>query len=474
MNARTGICIIVKESFGWRWSLILVAVWFVIVDLIRKTMEGTQSLLIVSDVLVLSVFCVFFIRYYLFMRRSVHFYLPKHLKLLLFVFGFIVIIQSLNPTTPDFILRIAGLRTYIFYVPAVGLGLFFLQSTAALKGVSRFLLILTLPVILLSIYQVASDPASLSITMTSMDHNVHSYGRYNFDLIPATFASSRRFGRFLFLVYPFVYGIAAYRNKPRLARLGFLSLFMTAAIISGSREIVVLLLLFHIMFWVLTSKGKLKKYAISFLLFISLIVTWATILNFDSDDITEENYRIRAILSSQEDWKFRFKIYLQDAFLKPASKYSGSELIWGTGVGTYGQETFLIGDQDYTRSLGINRMAGDAGVTKLLVELGIMGFLYFMMIYFIILKVLWQRMKPLKGHKIYPLAMAVYFIPIGWLILFLKAHTVISDGMMSFGLWFSVGFILALAHYGATGYFPVSVRKAVVDNAIAMKNKEGI
>jgi hypothetical protein len=179
---------IVNAPFGWRWGVILIALWFVIVDLIRKIMEGTQALLIVSDVLVLSVFCVCFIRYYLFMRRSVHFYLPKHLKLLLLVFGFMVIIQSLNPTIPDVILRIAGLRTYIFYVPAVGLGLFFLQSTAALKGVSRFLLILTLPVILVSIYQVASDPESLGVTMKSMDHDVHSYGRYNFDLIPATFA----------------------------------------------------------------------------------------------------------------------------------------------------------------------------------------------------------------------------------------------------------------------------------------------
>jgi hypothetical protein len=276
-------------------------------------------------------------------------------------------------------------------------------------------------------------------------------------------------GRFLFLVYPFVYGIAAYRNEPRLARLGLFLLFMAAAIISGSREIVVLLLLFHTVFWVLTSKGNLRKYAISFLLFVFLILAWTTVLNFQSRDITEENYRIRAILSSQEEWKFRLKIYLLDAFLKPSRKYSDLEFIWGTGVGTYGSETYLIGDVNYTRSLAINRMAGDAGMTKLLVELGVMGLLCFMVMYLIILKVLWRRVRLLKGHEIYPLAMAVYFIPIGWLILFLKAHTVISDGMMSFGLWFSIGIILALTHYGKTGFFPVSIRKAMMGNTIVMK-----
>ena len=57
--------------------------------------------------------------------------------------------------------------------------------------------------------------------------------------------------------------------------------------------------------------------------------------------------------------------------------------------------------------------------------------------------------------NIYPVAVAVFFIPVGWLILFIKAHTVISDGMMSFGLWFSIGTILALRYYVATDRFPV-------------------
>lgn len=443
---------------NWRWGLMTVAVWFVIVDLIRKTMEGTKALLMVSDGLMLFVFCVFLLQYYFFRKRGVEKYIPQKVKLLLVGFSCIVIIQSLNPMIPDLILRIAGLRTYLFYIPTIMLGLFFLRSENDLKQLYIFLLFLSLPVILLSFYQVASDPTKLGVALVSMGHKVHSFGIYNVDLVPATFASSKRYGRFLFLVYPFLYGFSAYYNRSIIIHLGLFLLFMLAAVASGSKEIVVILILFHAMFWILTTKKKINKYATIFLILISAVVAWNTVLNFSSYNLTEENYRVRAILSNQKDWKYRIKTYLYGPFLYASREYKGSELFWGTGVGTYGSETALVANYvlpPIKNNTWIVRGSGDSGITKLLVELGVFGMIYFFITYFVILKLLWQSVKEIKNHRIYPMAVAVFFIPVGWLILFLKAHTVISDGMMSFGLWFSVGIILALRHYAVTGRFPV-------------------
>lgn len=442
---------------NWRWGLMTVVVWFVVVDLIRKTMEGTKYLLMVSDGLMAFLFCVFLLQYYFFGKGGVAKYIPKKFQLLLIGFSGIVIIQSLNPWIPELILRIAGLRTYLFYIPAIALGLFALRAENDLKYLYNFLFFLSIPVILLSFYQVASDPTKLGVALASMGHKVHSFGIYNVDLISATFASSKRYGRFLFLVYPFIYGISVYYSKSKIKHLGLFLLFMTAAIVSGSREIVVLLLLFHAMFWFLTSRRKINRYAVVFFVFISVVVLWHTVLNFENIvyDITEKNYRYKSILSNQEDWLNRFKIYTYGALIDARCEYSGSELFFGTGVGTYGQETALIGNQEYVRALGINKQAGDAGITKLLVELGIIGVNCFFVMYLIILRLLWRSVKHLKNHKIYPVAVAVFFIPVGWLILFMKAHTVISDGMMSFGLWFSIGIILALRYYAVTGRFPV-------------------
>ena len=441
----------------WRWGLMSVVIWFVVVDLIRKTMGGTKALLMVSDGLVAFVFCVFLLQYYFVGKGGVAKYIPKKFQLLLVGFSCIVIIQSLNPWIPELILRIAGLRTYLFYIPVIALGLFVLRSENDLKHFYKSLLFLSIPVILFSFYQVASDPTKLGLALASMEHKVHSFGIYNVDLISATFASSKRYGRFLFLVYPFIYGISVYCGKSKIKHLGLFLLFMTAAIVSGSKEIVVLLLLFHAMFWFLTSRRKINRYAVVFFILISVVAVWHTVLNFENTvyDITEKNYRYKFILSNQEDWLNRFKIYSYGALIDARREYSGSELFLGSGVGTYGQETALIGDQEYGRSIGINRSGEDSGIAKLVVELGVFGATYFFVMYVIILRLLWRSIKRLKNHKIYPVAVAVFFIPVGWLILFIKAHTVISDGMMSFGLWFSVGIILAMKYYVATDRFPV-------------------
>ena len=414
---------------NWRWGIASIVVWFVVVDLIRKTMGGTKYLLMVSDGIVLFVFCVFLFQYYFFGKGRVGKYIPKKIQLLLVGFGCIVIIQSLNPGIPELILRIAGLRTYLFYILAIALGLYFLRSENDLRRLYRILLFLSFTVISLSFYQAASDPARLAVTMVSMEHKVHSFGIYNVDLISATFASSKRYGRFLFLVYPFIYGISVYYSGSKIKHLGLFLLFMAAAIVSGSREIVIILLLFHAMFWFLTSKRKINRYTIVFFIVISAVVVWSTVLNFENTvyDITEKNYRYRFIFSGQDDWKDRFKMYTYGALVSAISEYPGWELFWGNGVGTYGAETFLSGTPDGGREIGINRLAGDSGITKLLVELGMFGAIYFFFMYFIILRLLWRSIKRLKNHRIYPVLVAVFFIPIGWLILFMKAHTVISD-----------------------------------------------
>jgi hypothetical protein len=449
---------------NWRWGLITVAVWFVVVDLIRKTMEGTKVLLMVSDGLVAFVFCVFLLQYYFFGKGGITKYIPKKFQLLLIGFSCIVIIQSLNPGIPALILRIAGLRTYIFYIPVIALGLFALRSENDLKYLYKFLLFLSIPVILLSFYQVASDQTKLAVALVSMEHKVHSFGIYNVDLISATFASSKRYGRFLFLVYPFIYGISVYYNKSKIKHLGLFLLFMTAAIVSGSKEIIVLLLLFHAMFWFLTFKRKINRYALVFFISISVVVLWHTVLNFKNtvNDITGENYRYKYILSNQEDWLNRFKIYTYGPFLNVFDQYSDSELVFGSGIGTYGQETALIENIGHAKQMELIQGANDSGITKLLIELGVLGLIYFFVMYVIILRLLWRSIKRLKNHKIYPVALAVFFIPVGWLILFLKAHTVISDGMMSFGLWFSVGIILALRYYVATDRFPVVDQRRLI------------
>lgn len=449
----------VPITINWRWGLMAVVILFVVQDLIRKTMDGSRTLLILSDSLVVLLFSLVY-SHCLLKRKRVLPYIPPGLQLMLLGFTFIILIQSLNPGIPDIILRLIGIRTYLLYIPAIGLGLFLLRAEKDFYKIYIFLLAVAIPVIFVSFFQAITDPQKLGVALVSMDNQIHSYGDYSFNLISSTFASSKRYGRFLFLIYPYLYGASLYFNKPRIIRLSVVLLFMAAAVISGAREAFVILLLFHAMFWGATSKTKLAKHAIFLIMIITIIITWNTLLNFDDDRITAENYRLKAILSNKQDWKERFEQPFRD-ILRMREAYNGSELLWGSGIGTYGQEPTLLGDQNTVISLGINRAEGDSGVAKLLVELGLIGFLYFLGMYLLILRLLWNRVITLKDHRVYPIAVAMFFIPLGWLVLFLKAHTVISDGMMSFGLWFAVGFIFSLSYYGAAGAFPALSKTAI-------------
>jgi len=458
----------------WRSGICVLLVWFAVVDFLRKFLSGTTALLAVTDVLVLAIYLIFFLRYP--GGRSVHRRVGTGLPWPVWVagaaFAAVVVIQAFNPFIPALLLGLAGLRTYLFYIPAVLLGRFFLRSEDEVPRLFRFLVWLSIPLILLAWVQAIIDPSKLAQALLSMDSNVHSFGTFEFRLIPSTFASSKRFGRFLVIVYPTLYGLALYLGKGRPMRLGFFLLFLSAAVISGSRDTIMLLILFHIVLYLLLAPNLLRKAGLLVLIASAAILVWNTVLNFDQTSLTEENYRVRSLLSSRSDWTQRVRWYLLDPMTALREQYSASELLWGTGAGTYGAETGLLGDLNYARTLGLSRAVGsegeegmntygvtDAGLSRLVVELGVPGLAAFVAFYSSLVFALWRRTIAIRRDRRYPLAAALLFVPIAWLTLGAKAHNVLSDGMALFGVWFVVGILLSLWFRAVSGQYPAqSVR----------------
>jgi hypothetical protein len=438
----------------WRWGISSILIWFVIVDLIRKVLGGTKSLLILSDSLVAFVFLLFFLKYCIIGNRRVIRYIPKKLQLLFIGFSCIVMVQTLNPGIPHYIIRIAGFRSYLFYLPTIMLGLFLLRSEIDINRLGKFLLFLAIPVILFSFYQAFLSSTMSGAAFSSLGHKVHSFGNYEFDLISATFASSKRYGRFLFLIYPFIFSISVYKKKSKIKQLGLCFMFFAAAVISGSREIVVVLVLYHAFFWLFYSKKQINRFMKICIILLSAILIWNTILNFaDNSIVMDYSYRIKATLANQETWKNRIDIYLFEPFKNITDSPSLYKAILGHGVGMYGQERTLLKIKKPIED-EVVVYGGDSGITKLIRELGLLGFFYFIFMYAIILKFLWDSLVKFKSHSIYPIALSTIFIPIGWFVLMVKAHTIISDGMVSFGLWFAVGIFISLKFYVTTGRFP--------------------
>ena len=102
---------------------------------------------------------------------------------------------------------------------------------------------------------------------------------------------------------------------------------------------------------------------------------------------------------------------------------------------------------------GKTRPVGDAGISKILIELGIGGLFLFMILFSAIIFYMGKTLQTIQNFKMFSSLVALLYIPIGWMILFFKAHSVISDGMMSLGLWFFIGMFFSLAYYDQTGEF---------------------
>lgn len=439
----------------WRWGFVVLVCWFVFVDMLRKMIGGSPLLLMASDSLMLYTCFAFFLWCHLRAEVSSVKYIPRPVWVLIFCIVCIVLIQAANPAIPYLVLAVAGVRTYLLYIPALILGVFLFRREADIKKTFLFLFILSAIVIGISFVEVILGPERLGVAFSSMGHPVHSFGNYLIELVPATFASSKRYGRFLFLMYPFLYGFACMCRGKKILRIGLFILFFVAAVISGSKEIVVIIILYHFYFLVVRIDSNIKKYALLMGIASVVIVAWFTILNFDNSEINESNYRILGILSNQDDWMYRLKIYTYGALDDVKNVYSSQELMRGSGVGTYGQETRLIGESEYVRTLGLSRDAGDAGLTKLLVELGVWGAIFYLCCYLSLLFVLWRYSQSIGNKRMREIALSILFIPIGWLILYFKAHTLLSDGMVSFGLWFSCGVIIALYYNDKCKQFPV-------------------
>jgi hypothetical protein len=456
----------------WRTGVGVLLVWFAIVDLLRKFLSGTTILLAVTDILVLAIYVTFFLRYPggrpLHRRTGTGLPWPVWVAGTLFV-G-IILIQAFNPAIPVPLLGLVGLRSYVFYIPAAVLGRFLIRSDDEIPYLFRFLLSLSIPLILLAWMQAIIDPSKLAEALLSMDSNIHSFGTFEFRLIPSTFASSKRFGRFLLVVYPTLYGLALYLGKSRSMRFCLFAMFMSAALISGSRDIVMLLLVFHVVMYVFLAPNLMRKIGFLLLTTAAVLVVWNTFLNFDQTTITEENYRLRSVFSNRSDWIQRVRWALVDPITTLREQYTASELFWGTGAGTYGAETGLLGGLDHARTLGLSRAVGseaddgmntygvaDAGMTRLLVEVGIPGFAAFLCLYSFLLFALWRRTISTREDPLFPVIAALLFVPIGWLVLGAKAHTALNDGMALFGVWFVIGLSLSFWFRVKTGRYPAGI-----------------
>ncbi|MGY4706898.1 hypothetical protein ACVNPS_03970 [Candidatus Bipolaricaulota sp. J31] len=424
-------------------SLFVVLLIITFIDFFRKLLGGEPLLLAIVDASLLFLLFFFYAPYLFGWRKRLGVLkgMGPFLKLALGLYIFIVIIQALNPSMPSWLVALAGLRSYLLAIPMIGVGWYVAETwrdkdyEQALK-VIRFLIVLSVLFGALDLMTRPLElPASLANVLRPLEggHMIHSFGFTTIELTSSFFASSKRWARCLLFLYLFAWAYLAVskRHTPLyLSFVVFLGLFL-----SGSREGLVMFVVFHMLKYAFREPRKGLMYAtILSILSISILISYPS--SYPEAEEKGILLRLRFFLSTSEDWLFRAAYMFRAPVKLVLTGGEGINLLTGNGLGSYGQETRLLGVRPEPPGW-IPAWARDAGLIKIIVELGIVGLVIFIMLQVAILS--YVRLKKARCD---PLFLAAFSSVVIWLVFFLKGHPIMSDQMTNIFYWFNVGILI--------------------------------
>ena len=410
---------------------------YVIAEFSRVFFDNSTLSLLVSDFFIITIFIIYLkeTRF-----KLLHFnHLNFDIKISLFLISLVVILQLLNLYYLDIFTTIAGLRSYLLPIPFLFIGLYFAKNSLLDFKKANFFLYLSLVTIAVSILQIALDPSILgNITfnlLIARDGGLHSYGDVNIDTVSSFFSSSKRYGRFLLFLYIFYSGIALkFKNLNKYAVI----VYFIGFALSGSREALTLFVILNFIYLLKFTSFKTK--VITF--FVSGLFLFTSFLTINlSEDLSN---RLGFLMPSYEEYAER----IEGFFPFIHTNLNNEHFFTGIGLGKFGQESQINSDI-YEKSLKMKDKffnmsyeddslgaTNDYGLTKIFVELGIFGLLFYLL-YF--LSILHLFVKKIFSKDAMTVAFSFYLIT--WLIIFLKSHSLLSDIFFSSIIFFTIGFL---------------------------------
>ena len=344
----------------------------------------------------------------------------------LLYFFYIIFLISYNGV-PDFY-EIVGYRSYLLALPAIYLGFIvhykkYDISDDLLKLSFLFLFIVAL-IQFIFVFQNGIESASEAI-FPAKGGSGHSFHSTIFFLANSVFNSAKQYSYFILFVGLLVLSKLSYYKKDKKL---FIILLMISILITGSRASLVLLLLTILLYTFTFYKNFfIKSIFVGFFLILVLLITL--------------NEEFKILIINYLDFYFSATL-LSDYYMRVIEfvdidvfNYTS---IFGFGFAQYGQE-FALKNIDNSPFKNIN----DSGFSKIFIETGIAGTFLILSNYLIILLISLKgllRSITSKNESLF----FVSFIPIFFIIIFFKAHSVHSDIMAPVVFYYSLGCIIYL------------------------------
>ncbi len=437
----------------WRNGVYFLFIWLYIEDVIRKLIPGQppQVMLIKDSLLLITYFAFFITLVIINNKKPFALWKPPFLTGFL-LFGGWCLIESFNPNIPNPLFPIIGLRSYLWYAPLFFLGYYMFNSEEKLLRFCRILVYTAIPLFIFAIYQyMFFDKPNILIRPLELSHQIHSFSggeAGSVMKISSFFGTGQRYA--MITMFLFFLGMAIYltSKKNKLLLISTISAFL-GVFISASRSAFVLSIVGFILFFALiTPMGRREKKRFSIYLWrgnriikvgLALFVVLIGTLSIYKIGSDIGLFQLSAYSGIKETipWFFRG---VNSLF---------SNLQWlGYGTGTMSQGLDYIPggvNWQYTMLMLRGGISLESGISKIVFELGIIGFIFFYFFWGQLFLRIKKELKIINHTNLESIGVSIFIFLICILIRFSFMHqATLGDAPVLVILWFFVGIIFKL------------------------------
>lgn len=427
------ISIICVSAIDWRRAVKAVLFIVVIEGALRKWVlpQASELIYFLKDFVLLGAY----IRYYsLFLLLSKIKIRNHFINVLVFCGAGWCVFQAFNPSLGSIIIGIWGVKNYLFYIPLIWLMPDLFESEEALYKFLRSHLLLIIPVGLIGFAQFASPASSfINSYAPGLESDVATFGFANTVRITGTFAYINNYGAYLVSCFCLLIPLLS-KNQSwwwQIASIGEMFLVVVNTFMTGSRTPLVasgLCLIGYVVIMVITRPATTLR-LIRWLFPSAVVISIAASVFFQQ---AISKFFQRA--GSDREVSGRLMFGLLEPFY--VLKYKGLD---GYGPGaTHPASTVL------RRMLGLPwgefvPVIAESETGKVVLELGLIGFLFWYGLRIGIIIALWLVFWKLKRPLLRQLALTAFLIHLIWLngqMVFLQTFAVYY--------WFFSSFIFLL------------------------------
>jgi hypothetical protein len=461
----------------WRKGLYFFLTWLLFEDFARKYLGNNMVIYFAKDFLLLVVYLSFLVAH---RRKKVTSFRPPFLiPVLLFLwFG---VIQVFNPASTHIAYGLLGLKLFFYYVPLVFVGYALIHSEVELR---RFFFVnLTLAVFIagLGIAQAIIGPSFLNPTNLADEirelstlYRAAPITGETFYRPTSVFVSTGRFGNFLLVSWLLVFGFAGYlvlRHKRGRTFAFFVTGLMAAALLLGSSRGVVM--------W---GCGSALIGALAFV--------WGA--PWRQHEVVRILRTLQRAVAAVALGVVLLLVLYPEALLSRMAFYtetlspnsSASELghrTWTYPIenflGAFGYERWPYGYGIGTTSLGTQYVAKffhakppvvgvESGFGTLVVEMGIGGFLLWLVMSVSIICSAWRVVTKLRGSPWFPIGFMIFWYA-GVLLIPITYAGIqpYEDFVMNAYLWLQLGVLFRLPALATSAQFAAVQASAPLQQA---------